>query len=103
MELTKKKAIELSILKWEYIVGNNGNESGLIEKHPILKEYRNGCSLCEYHIGNIDIICTKCPLSNKEHKESCSVLYFIWKWQMTKESAQKVLDQIKNINIKEWN
>ena len=97
MKLTKKKAIELSIEKWEYIIKRNGQYEipdscvGLI----------NGCGLCEYY----NLQCQTCVLSIKKNNgrihgcDSIEHVYGQWRRNNTTENAQKVLDLIKSIKV----
>lgn len=96
MELTKKKAIELSIKKWEWIVENDGSEDFLLDEIPELNDLSANCGLCEKYWKN-DAFCRKCPI-NKDH--DCydkKHLFHIWLYDKTKKNAQKVLDLIKAI------
>lgn len=98
MKLTKKKAKELSILKWEYIVSNKRSDEGLIDKCPELKELKAHCGYCaKYSNGN----CKNCPINlglNDGYGSACMKErhpYNKW-WEMnTKANAQKVLDLIR--------
>ena len=95
MKLTKKQAKELSIKKWEYIVGNNGKEDGLIKACPELEKLIAHCGYCEIYIA-----CDKCPIYFKkgEFRYGCGSELHPWdKWSCyhTKSNAQRVLDLIK--------
>jgi hypothetical protein len=102
MELTKKKAIELSIKKWEWIVENwdakylaGINYEQLIRELPKLKFLNGLCGLCEFHDGG----CLLCPLG-ADSGSGCDTEGHAWSnWydDRTKENAQKVLDLIKSI------
>ena len=48
--LTKKRAIRLSILKWEWIVENDGCQNGLSKHIPELAKLKSHCGLCELYI-----------------------------------------------------
>lgn len=92
MKLTKKQAKELSIKKWEYIVGNKGNSNGLTDKYPELKELAAECGYCE----KSPLDCEGCPLNlkgivctNKSHP------WAKWSYNRTIANAQKVLDLIR--------
>ena len=107
MKLTKAKAKELSIKKWEYIVGNGGREEGLYNVYPEMKLLKCGCALCERFIltqskrfGS----CFECPIRPKlkeyDDLEWSGCLqdlhpYSTWLGHGTKENAQAVLDLIK--------
>ena len=103
MKLTKKKAIELSIKKWEWIVKEYDknysfieNENMMVNDVPellILSKNNRRCGICDY-IKN----CNNCPLAqidfdcgNSESK------YDIWCNNETKANAQAVLDLIKSL------
>jgi hypothetical protein len=108
MKLTKKKAVELSIKKWRYILsqcpskvnGLSGHNDDIVDAAygdidvciPELKDLRSHCGLCEYY--NMD--CVKCEL------ESCmndNLWYSTW-WNMpTKKNAKKVLKKLKSIKV----
>ena len=108
-KLTKKKAKEWCIKKWEYIVANNGSEEGLLDKYPELNEFEAECAYCELYLRK-DNMCDKCPLNYvsttvkrpvkyKEVRIDCydhKHPYKKWLNHQTKRNAQKVLDLIKN-------
>ncbi len=102
MKLTKKKAIELSILKWEWIVKNDGSEKGLIDAIPELEKLKAHCGLCELYVEDNTIrYCYGCPICPKKwYNLGCMKSghkWYIWSNNPTKENAQKVLDLIKSI------
>ena len=110
--LTKKHAIELSILKWEFIVENNGSSFGLIEIYPELKSLMSYCGLCHKYnnkLGGKFNSCYGCPLvminNNYNYNEcGCSQrehLYRNWFYDRTKVNAQKLLDFLKIILAKD--
>ncbi len=101
MKLTNKKAIELSILKWKWIVENNGSSFQLTRALPELKELKGECGLCEYYNK-----CLVCPIYNQDYGCHCDEgsveddyihPWKIWYDNQTEENAQKVLDLIKSI------
>ncbi len=105
--MTKKEAKELCILKWEYIVENNGSSKGLIKKYPQLKKLNYGCAYCDKYITGETfslLHCAKCPIRPKvdDYHDieyvGCSQYghpYSNWSYNNTKENAQLVLDLIK--------
>jgi hypothetical protein len=106
--MTKKKAKELCILKWEYIVNNNGSYNGLLNKYPELTNLINDCAYCElyYDTKNKKLNnCAKCPIKlkteyyNSFYDVSCQQtnhLYYAWYKKQTKENAEAILNLIKN-------
>jgi hypothetical protein len=109
-KLTKKQAIELSIKKWEYIVGRNGRVRciDIISDLPDLAELNNYCGLCEKYMNTSGAAfgvekCIKCPLcisTQKRHHLGCNQPdhpFENWDNYETKEYAQAVLDLIKSI------
>ena len=110
MKLTKKKAKELCIKKWEYIVNNDGILDGerLRFAIPEISSLPGKCAYCELyrHTESVKFYyCFKCPLRPKYSKDydkynfGChqqNHSFKIWYNNNTKENAQKVLDLIKN-------
>lgn len=99
MKLTKKEAKRLSILKWEYIVENNGSDDRLIEEYPELDELTGNCGYCEiYNPFSENRItdngCSPCPLVVNKHPCTTTVWY-VWIRKRNKKNAQAVLDLIK--------
>jgi len=100
--MTKNEAKKLCILKWEYIVNNDGSDVGLIYKHPELDNFSNNCAYCDKYIDTRSITieyCFKCPIriKNRNNSISCFNLnhpHNIWDNNETKENAQAVLDMI---------
>lgn len=90
MNLTEENAKEYAIMKWQYIVDNNGSREGLLEKYPVLKELKANCSYCELYV------CDNCPIGTMGDCTSGSHPWCRWKNLETKENAQKVLDLILN-------
>lgn len=99
MKLTKKKAIELSILKWEWIVENHNDSYNYINEMlhdiPELKILSAGnlrCGICDYNH------CYDCILAHIDYNCGDSMsAYSIWCADTTKANAQAVLDLIKSI------
>lgn len=110
MKLTKKKAKELCIKKWEYIVNNDGILDGerLRFAIPEIKDLSAECAYCELYLYTVSAkiyYCFECPLRPKYSKDYDEYDYGclqqnhpfnIWWDNKTKENAQKVLDLIKN-------
>ena len=97
MKLTRKKAFELSIKKWEWIVENNGKLNGLTQAIPEIVSLAAHCGLCEYNDLHEDGFCGNCPI--KVNGKSCGSSahpWSIWYDSRTKENAEKVLDLIKS-------
>ena len=112
MKLTKKKAIELSILKWDWIVetGETGDdEYDLVHAVPELEGIDEGCGLCHKYLKInkkvYSITCSKCPIDISTKNRIANVAgcwqnghpFRIHDEHPTKENAQKVLDLIKSI------
>ena len=100
MKLTLKKAFELSIEKWEWIVKNNGYEdtSTLIDDIPSLKGLHAQCGLCQkYHeaiVGQRDG-CKNCPLLiNVGYCMTNLHPYYEWRMNSNKGNAKAVLSLI---------
>jgi hypothetical protein len=101
MKLTKKKAKELSLIKWDY-----ARKTGC--KHEDLTDYLMGyyrekkiaymwCPFCDFY-GTFDG-CGKCPLKkiNKNYcneKEGSIGLYYKWGYAKTKKARKKYAEQI---------
>ncbi len=101
MELTRKKAKELSIKKWEFIVKHNGSEFKfiLVKEIPELKDLEAKCGYCEKYFDNKH--CNYCPIKPKGFKGSIGCLdnqhpYDKWDKDRTTKNAQAVLDLIRN-------
>ena len=104
--MTQQQAKELCILKWQYIVDNNGCQGGLCIKHPELSKLLSNCGYCEiyYNTHSINLLkCLDCPIRpekenyNNLSKEGCLQKchpYFKWYTNQTVENAQSVLDLI---------
>ena len=113
--LTLKKAVEISLKKWEYIVENNGSLNFLTTNIPELKYLVGTCGLCQlcsdtnncnniyhecYYIKNgIEYDCpliingTTCGMEGYDHP------WHNWQKNRTKKNAQAVLNLIKKIKI----
>lgn len=95
MELTKEKALELSIFKWEIIIQNNGQYNEKVFAHPKLKKFPFGCALCGKYLNNS---CEGCPFVIEGN--NCGDLdhpYDNWLNDPTKENAQIILDELKKL------
>lgn len=96
MELTKEKALELSILKWELIVEKGGYI--LILPNEFLK-LKCGCGLCELYRNTSSLNdCIGCPfiIEGKRCYDSGHA-HRRWAVDNTKENAQIVLDELKKL------
>jgi len=113
MKLTKKKAKELCILKWEWIIKNNGkfddgNLHQLCKDIPELEDISAHCGYCEKysHTSSVNISqCAKCPIRPKFSKDyhiyefGCyqpNHPFGIWFYNHSVKNAQAVLDLIKS-------
>ena len=96
MKLTKEKAIELSIKKWEWIVENDGSMAGLTLAIPELIGLASNCGLCEKYWKD-HAFCKNCPINYGYDCYDIEHPFQEWGIDNTKESAQKVLDLIKSI------
>ena len=68
MKLTRKRAKELCIKKWEYIVKNKGGRNGLYDVLPELRLLLSGCAYCELYLGTRSKTldeCAKCLIRPK--------------------------------------
>lgn len=94
MKLTKKEAKRLSILKWEFIVGNGGDYDSYIvlpvEVQPLIGE----CGYCEKYNP---FQCIGCPLNLPDigYCRSDEHPFNVWSNNSTPKTAQAVLDLIK--------
>jgi hypothetical protein len=102
MKLTKAKAKELSIRKWELIVLGRGSDFGIWTAMPELYELTNSCGYCEKYMHiNLPVNCGKCPIRPPDYVPgSCGCNYDnhpfqIWNENRTTKKAQAVLDLIK--------
>ena len=99
MELTIEKAYELAVKKWEYIVKNDGDNSGQLAEIPELRHYNAQCSYCEMFIKS-PVWCKGCPLAilpHEDYEHGClhkDHPYNKWDMNSTRETAQAVLDLI---------
>jgi hypothetical protein len=111
MKLTKKKAKELSLIKWDYArkTGCTATELTiyLSEKNPFVYNLHSSCGMCEYTktkslIKDYDIPdCSKCPLAIIWDRE-CDDKHSLWSyWQITdsipkrKKYAEQIYQDIK--------
>lgn len=104
--MTKQKAKELCILKWQYIVDNNGSNDGLVEKYPQLSMLRCNCAYCELYVNTAskkNMHCVKCPIKPSkldylEYGWGCDQEghpYHKWTMNRTKINAQAMLNLVK--------
>jgi len=104
MKLTKAKAKELSIEKWELIIANDGKSLRYYPEY--IDSLMNNCGYCEKYLNLPSTgikACGKCPLIPKKvtYPGSLGCLqpghpYNKWTHDNTVENAQAVLDLIKN-------
>jgi hypothetical protein len=104
MKLTRKEAFRLSILKWEYIVENDGQDviPGEVESLDMI----GNCALCEKYLHTTDTVlrqCAECPIRPdiKDYDELGGMgcrqeVHPFQIWDYTKETAIKVLELIKS-------
>lgn len=111
MVLTKKKAKELAILKWKYIIENEGHNNifQLRLKYPELIGLRHNCGYCEkylYTTSKTLTFCAKCPIRPKmknyddiDNVGCAQKIHPFNQWRENdynaKENAQAVLDLIE--------
>jgi len=93
-----QKAYRYAVLKWDYIVQNNGFSDGLYNKHPKLKDFIAGCSYCELFQRND---CFSCPIKidNRKSIYDCSCNdhehpFHKWACNKSYETAKEVLNFI---------
>ena len=66
MELTKKKAIELTLKMWRDLAETGETKDEWFARHPEYEEIYLGCFLCEYGKQfKPDSICDHCPYAQK--------------------------------------
>jgi|AntAceMinimDraft_7_1070363.scaffolds.fasta_scaffold36281_2 hypothetical protein len=104
-------AFKLSIKKWVYIVGNDGNDADLERNVPEIKDLHATCGLCE--------ICketSQCSYIDKyEVEQDCPLIvndvscgqelfdngkshpWLTWNENKTKENAKKVLNLVRKM------
>lgn len=98
--LTLEKAKELAILKWQYIVDNDGSDYGLKDMYPFLNSLFCNCSYCELFLLNSEVSCFRCPINIDLSCLDNGSLFDEWCKIPSKENAKKVLDLIINTPIK---
>jgi hypothetical protein len=86
-----------ALLKWRYIVQNNGSEIRLLNVYPYLVNFKFRCSYCNIY-NNYK--CYTCPVNvNNQNCLHNKHPYTTWLWYNNKENAQAVLDIIKAIKV----
>ena len=65
MKLTKKKALEIAIELWEWIVDNPGKYKGDWPRWDKYKRMRHDCPFCQYGFSTVSQEACDCPLSRK--------------------------------------
>ena len=105
-KLTLEEAKELSQKKWEIIVSQDGDDSG-IRKNPLFMFLHFNCGFCELHSGDFkNPKCEDCEINMGLEKAPCGNscwnvdhVFAQWANDSTKENAQKVLDLINSVKI----
>lgn len=102
--MTRKKADELVLKKWEWLAKNSDpkkdeseNTDAVLKEIPQLKAIRNGCSYCYLYM---DGYCMKCPIFKYDKAEDCTEYdstYYKWGRHCTKANAKKMLALIKKV------
>jgi hypothetical protein len=104
--MTNQEMYEYVILKWRYIVNNNGSDDGLKEAHPEMKNFRSNCSYCEKYLEKG---CVDCSLNTKNKDYtfiSASACmeedhpFYAWFYNRNITNAQKVLNLIRKTKPK---
>jgi hypothetical protein len=93
--LTRKKAIELAILKWEAICKDGGIQGKNYNKiEHLLEEFPAYCAFCKYY----KLICTKCLIGLKNKEGCCAENHPFDKWCNNNSwiNAKAVLNLIKS-------
>lgn len=88
-----------ALLKWRYIVQNDGELYGLVSRYPELRLFKSQCSYCSHFLDNGG--CYECPLG-LDGIGICNRLYHpydIWRLNRTPQNAQALLDLIKSIKV----
>ena len=113
MRLTRKRAKELSIEKWEILYNHPklhdyNYESYLEENHPklwnVIKNHNSDCSLCElyYNTGVNEYCNLECPLMlDVRGCLSKNAYWRKWAWARTPKTRKKYAGLILQI-IKDW-
>jgi len=104
-KLSFETAKRLSIIKWEYIVNNNGSNDLLLKVHPELASLRASCGFCELQKENYPIFCDDCYCFSLCNTDS---IYFRWSTAVQNNEpvpivlplAKQILEIIKNTNEK---
>jgi hypothetical protein len=117
MELTKEKAKELAIAKWQWIVEHNFEFEGsrIFDEFHKVKEFKNlisGCAYCSFYGYNNKSIaelrrckkekyidCTKCPIAPPDIEMfEIGCLYQNHPFNMYIDSIDSVSERIKIAN-----
>jgi hypothetical protein len=101
-----KEAKQLSILKWELIVANDGKMMHRFRFPKEIQELKALCGFCHYQCERKDVfsICDGCKFM-EANNASCvddyseNDIYTTWRMRTTKENAEAVLNLIKNIEV----
>lgn len=105
--MTEKEMKKWAIEKWEWIVNNwdyskdfGYNMLNLENDIPELEEFTAHCSYCEkYFYNNAGGECHGCPL-DEDNCFVCCDEFEEWDNEPIKENAEKMLNKIKNIEVK---
>lgn len=109
MKLTKKKAKELSLIKWKWLAETGSSLNGFLREHELREQFDKlwaNCPLCEIYGDRIldEIHCKKCILYKKENccfdDDSLYHQYQDKKCVKNKKIAQKIVDIIESWDIK---
>ena len=97
MDLTKKKALELTIELWEWLAETGGVKREWSGWKEYGDDIRGDCFLCEYTKGD----CSLCPLTQFGGDSCCDTYYSDWESDMTKTGRKKYaklfLKQLKEV------
>jgi recombinational DNA repair protein RecR len=97
--MTLEEAKKLVILKWTYIVQNNGSYYGLLQNISELKDLNGNCAYCELFMNKGCKGCPICPSEIMDNGSGCRQVdhpFDIWYYNKNRENAQAVLDLIIN-------
>lgn len=107
-KMSLKKAKELSQMKWEIIVKQNGSDVG-IEDNPLFENLVNKCGFCERHKRAFDTPdCLNCEISMGLESSGDSFSVSCWNrkhpfsdWGDSGkiEDAQRVLDLVNSVKV----
>lgn len=106
-ELTLKHAVDLSVVKWEWIIKQGATyyeTKDMLVANPELCGLCTGCGLCEYF--GIGEGCGRCPLDGGRgygtwcgYEFSKWVIYYNSNPQLAKKWATKLLNRLYEIQL----